>query len=283
VSTAWIPVRTEDGSSTLRHPLHGEACHSLAGARQQARERYAEPCRLRARAQAGEAVLRLLDVGTGLGLNLAAAFEALEGTPARLEVVTLEIDRSVFAAARALLDEPGAIADRSSELRAEILDLLVRAADEPAAGLDLGARGRIELLLGDARREIVHLRREPRFDAVFLDPFSPGREPELWTEAFLREVAARMASGSRLSTYSSTFRVRRALALAGLQVGLGPRVGRKAEGTLASPDGGLPPLPARVASRLERSLRDADGSGTPSSPSGPPCGRPMGDREGALD
>jgi SAM-dependent methyltransferase len=265
VSAAWIPVRTEDGSSTLRHPLHGETCHSLAGAWQQARERYAEPCRLRELALAGRGVLRLLDVGTGLGLNLVAAFEALEGTGARLEAVTLEIDRSVLAAAQGLLREPPrqgldphvvGPAGGARDLQAEILELLTRASSGPAQSVELGSRGSIELLLGDARREIARLPREPRFDAVFLDPFSPAKEPDLWEEPFVREVAARMASGSRLSTYSSAFRVRRVLARAGLRVGLGPRVGRKAEGTLASPDGELPPLPARVRSRLERSLRD---------------------------
>ena len=33
---------------------------------------------------------------------------------------------------------------------------------------------------------------QPRFDAIFLDPFSPGREPDLWQDAFLAALAVRM-------------------------------------------------------------------------------------------
>ena len=39
----WKPERTEDGSWTLLHPEHGEACHSHSGGWLEARERYAPP------------------------------------------------------------------------------------------------------------------------------------------------------------------------------------------------------------------------------------------------
>ena len=68
----WIETPTADGSWTLVHAGLGEGCHSLAGAWQQATQRYAAPCRIAERARAA-GVVRLLDIGTGLGLNLAAA------------------------------------------------------------------------------------------------------------------------------------------------------------------------------------------------------------------
>ena len=95
---------------------------------------------------------------------------------------------------------------------------------------------------------------EPLFDAVFLDPFSPSREPDLWQEPFLAAIADRMAPGARLSTYCARYSVRLGLARAGLHVGLGPRVGKKAEGTLASPQANLPPLASRVERRLQGDL-----------------------------
>ena len=235
----WTPVRTDDGSWTLVHPGHGEACHSFAGAWSQARERYVGPCRIRELGHERE-VVRLLDIGTGLGLNLACALAALEGSGARLEVASFEQDRSVLEAAFALRDWPP-----------EVAPWIARAHAALAAELDRpGSAGWLRLEIGDARQGIVGLAREPAFDAVFLDPFSPGVEGELWAPAFLGELAARMAPHALLSTYSASFQVRLALAGAGLNVGKGPRVGRKAEGTLASWSGVLPGLDARTGRRL---------------------------------
>jgi len=245
----WEGVRTADGSWTLAHPLHGQTCHSRAGAWQEARERYAAACRLRERARPG-ATLRLLDVGTGLGLNLAAALEALAGTGARLEAWTQERDASVFAAAAALPPGPPEVERWHAPLRAA----LARAEDGPLELVGLPAEApeqRLELRLGDARETLARTGDAP-FDAVFLDAFSPGVEPELWSPEFLAALAARLAPEGLLSTYSVALPVRRGLAAAGLGVGRGAAVGTKSAGTLASRAAPLPPLDARTARRLGR-------------------------------
>jgi hypothetical protein len=92
--------------------------------------------------------------------------------------------------------------------------------------------GTLRLLLGDARATL------PRctglvFEAVFLDPFSPAVEPELWELEFLAEIACRMSNGAWLSTYTTSLAVRAKLAALGLNVGPGARVGTKAAGTVA--------------------------------------------------
>ena len=226
----WGTLATADGSTTLVHPVHGEAFHSRAGAWQEARERYALACGL---PEFRGATFRLLDVGTGLGLNLAAALEALDGTGARLEAVTLERDASVVEAGLALRQPPE----------------VARWIDAVRAGL---ASGSIRLVLGDARETLPALDRSPSFDAVFLDPFSPRVEPDLWAPSFLAEVACRMSPGSLLSTYSAATAVRAGLLAAGLRVGPGGRVGTKSAGTLASPDRPLEPFDERTRRRLER-------------------------------
>src|SRR6185295_962595 len=94
------------------------------------------------------------------------------------------------------------------------------------------------------------------------DPFSPRVEPELWQPAFLREVARRMAPGSRLSTYSASISVRAGLLAAGLRVGPGARVGTKSSGTLTSPDEDPGVFDARTQRRLAKRARDlADAPG----------------------
>jgi tRNA U34 5-methylaminomethyl-2-thiouridine-forming methyltransferase MnmC len=229
----WIPLRTEDGSWTLAHPLHGETCHSRAGAWSQALERYARPCRLRERALAGAAELHLLDIGTGLGLNLAAALAELEGTGCRLHAETFELQPSVLEAMLALVAREGALDPRAEPWHARVRAALARALRGTAAVIDLGGCGTLRVCLGDARVCLDERTPEPRFDAVFLDGFSPRREADLWQPEFLQSVARRMTGGAWLSTYTVSKPVRRALAAAGLQVFPGPAVGRKREGTLA--------------------------------------------------
>jgi chorismate dehydratase len=249
-SATWISVRTADGSFTLAHPLHGETCHSRAGAWEESRLRYADACRLAERAR-GERALRLLDVGTGLGLNLAAALEAVQGTDCRLEVLSLELERGVIEAAFALEEREGA--GLAPELAAHwsAALLLLREALADPRGRAQGEQVSLTLALGDARETLPRLG-AGAFDAVFLDAFSPRVEPELWTPAFLCEIARRIAPGGLLSTYSAALAVRAGLAAAGLRVGPGARVGTKSSGTLASPDLALDPFPARLERRIAR-------------------------------
>ncbi len=253
---AWLRVETADGSFTLAHPDHGETCHSRAGAWTESRERYARSCRVHERAlelaRAGASRFRLLDVGTGLGLNLAAALEALEGTGLALDAVSLECDERVIRATLAA----GASALPELERRhAPVRDALARALARPpgtrvACGDPATGAGSLRLVLGDARATLRRLPPDERFDAVFLDPFSPRVDPPLWEPQFLAAVAERMARGSLLATYTVSARVRAGLLAAGLAVAPLGRVGTKAGGTLASPDRVLDAFDARTARRL---------------------------------
>lgn len=266
-ASGWRVVTTDDGSPTLAHPVHGEACHSRSGAWLEARERYARPCRLRERAlgPALSPVVRVLDVGTGLGLNVAAALEAVEGASAgvHLDVVTIEVDRAVLEAALEL-PARAALAPELERWHAPVrraLGLALEAALVlPGSAVPLGARGRLRLWLDDASTAIDTIPASQRFDAVFLDPFSRRADERLWSPSFLRRLAGRVAPGGWLSTYTSSFRVRAALYAAGLRVGPGPLVGAKHDGTLASPDLDPGPLEPRLARRLERRF------GAPKSP-----------------
>jgi tRNA U34 5-methylaminomethyl-2-thiouridine-forming methyltransferase MnmC len=256
---AWEALLTDDGSWTMRHGPSGATCHSTAGAWTQARERYAGPCRL---AELGEqrGVVHLLDIGTGIGLNLAAALDELEPGHARLEVLSLELDPAAIEAGLALGPWPAPV-DAALERVRPALARAVRARDGErvefasrgalASCGELASRGGLRLWLGDARERAAELGRE-RFDAVFLDPFAPRDAPDLWEAPFLAQVARAMAPHAILSTYSASLEVRARLAAAGLRIGLGPRVGRKAQGTLASFTAPLPELHPRLQRRISR-------------------------------
>ncbi|MBK7876560.1 MAG: hypothetical protein IPJ77_12565 [Planctomycetes bacterium] len=280
----WQLLVTDDGSPTLVHPVHGEACHSRAGAWLESRERYARACRVRERALElagrGERVLRLLDVGTGLGLNVAAALDALDGTSVALDVVTLELDASVIERTLVLARSGELHARSSPELaraHAPVLAALERALatrgrdPERPASVTMGD-GRLLLLLGDGRETLPTLNPARPFDAVFLDAFSPGVDGALWQPSFLAELARRMAPSAVLSTYSVSLAVRAGLAAAGLRVGPGGRVGTKAAGTLASHrpfPADQPVLDARTARRVARRAARLT-AGESARPGGPP-------------
>lgn len=253
MSSPWSERSTADGSWTLWNEALGEACHSASGAWTQARERYARACALH---EHPGPVLRLLDVGTGLGLNLAAALEALAPRGVRLEAWTFELDVEALARGLALYERAalagGAWGSWHACTRNALRAALAAAGTPVEWDGPSGTRHRLALLVGDARTTLGRLARQPAWDAVFLDPFSPRRSPALWEQPFLAELAARLAPEGWLSTYSAAFQVRLALARAGLRVGRGPRVGAKAEGTLASPTLVPPPLAPRVQRRLDR-------------------------------
>ena len=253
-SPGWIA--TEDGSPTLYSERYQEHYHNLSGAFLEARGRYVEPCRVVERARASGSV-SILDVGFGLGFNLAWAWGivAREAPGASIRLVSLESDPitpatwDTFAPSFAA---PEALGEDARDVVAGVRELL---------GTGAYARGSLCLKLFVGRAEDTIEQVEEGFDAVFLDPFSPDRNAELWTAEFLGAVARKCRPGAILSTYSAAVRVRIALLRAGWRIGAGPRVGRKSSGTLASigeTEPPLPPLAPRVERRLARRAREVE-------------------------
>ncbi len=77
-----------------------------------------------------------------------------------------------------------------------------------------------ELHIGDARHTLPRLLEQNlQADAIFLDPFSPRRCPQLWSVEFLGLVARCLAPEGKLATYCRAAAVRSALQEAGLQLG----------------------------------------------------------------
>ncbi|MBN2566512.1 hypothetical protein JXB02_00315 [Candidatus Woesearchaeota archaeon] len=203
-------ILTKDGSFTLYSEEHSEYYHSLTGAEEEAREKYAQPGVAAIR---GKDRVRVLDVCFGLGYNTAAFLDMAEDEMSRIrvEAVGLENDPAVL---REILTTPARFRSYP-RIRAAVRG------EEPS----------IRIILGDARQTI--LQAGGPFDLVFFDPFSPKRQPELWSEAFFREIAVRMAPGALLATYSCAKAAREHMGAAGLSVADGPVVKRWAPGTIA--------------------------------------------------
>ena len=225
-------VVTDDGSFTLSSQLvdgESEHMHSTHGAVTEARMKFAVPSGLQ-----DEKEVRVLDLCSGLGYNAAALLEQQEG---RVELDLVEYSQETLAAA---LLVPESMPSHQMVKRA-IEDHLrmggyLRLRTQPPLPPEVVIR----VHTGDARRVIRDLK--PPYQAVFLDPFSPSKSPELYTTQFLKQVSNLLSPKGRILTYTSAAPVRMALVQAGLEVYEGPRMGRRG-GTLASPSlMDLPPL-----------------------------------------
>ena len=71
---------------------------------------------------------------------------------------------------------------------------------------------------GDARHKIFEIQDSLRFDLILLDPFSPQKCPELWSEEFISLLTERLSTEGRLITYSTAASIRASFKRAGLKI-----------------------------------------------------------------
>jgi tRNA U34 5-methylaminomethyl-2-thiouridine-forming methyltransferase MnmC len=175
----------------------------------------------------------IAELGFGTGLNLLATLRLWRdsGTPGTLNFTSFEaFPMSAADAAQALAAFP--------EVAEDAARLLALWDDLDATPRALADGVQVALIRGDARTTLPLW--PGRADAWFLDGFSPAKNPELWDDALLSEVARHTAPGGTLATYTAAGHVRRALACAGFTVTRAPGFGRKRHMTTArlARDGG---------------------------------------------
>ena len=207
--------------------------HSIDGGLAQARAIFVEGNALPAR-WGGRDTFTILETGFGLGLNFLAAWDAWRAdanAPRRLHFVSVE--KFPFRQddlARALAP----FADIEFLARA-----LVAQWPPPLAGFHRIAfdAGRVilTLLLGDAHELLPQL--VAQADALFLDGFSPARNPGMWSPEVVRELSRLAAPGATLATWTVAGGVRGALSDAGFRIEKRQGFGRKREMLVGVRDG----------------------------------------------
>ncbi len=226
----FVPQLTADNSSTFYSKEFEETFHSQQGAKTEAERKFVAPTELKTKAH--QPRLRLLDVCYGLGYNTAAALAQIWAVnpDCFVEVIALESDADVpkSAISHGLLDiwQPS------------IRQILTTLADNYQVRT---AQCQGTLLLGDARQTIKLVPSNFSADAIFLDPFSPPKCPQLWTVEFLSLVASYLDKEGILATYSAAAAVRAALQATGLYIGTIESMGRRSPSTIAAKYK-LPPL-----------------------------------------
>ncbi len=96
---------------------------------------------------------------------------------------------------------------------------------------DLGTL-QLEVIAGDARETLPAWNCQA--DAWFLDGFSPAKNPELWGDTLMSDVARHTRPGGTAATYTAAGFVRRGLETAGFTVTRAPGFGRKRHMTRAT-------------------------------------------------
>ena len=223
---------TKDNSITFYNEKYSEHYHSVSGALEEAFEKFAKPCKLKNG-------MRALDVCFGLGYNSLAAISL-----ANVQIVALENDTAILKQIKNIEMPKNYNFNNNKTKNTEAnnydknyptSEMLkhnyekIKIAAEKLSYQDYKVK--IKIILGDARETIKNL--NEKFDAVFLDPFSPKKCPELWTKEFFHDMRKLMKHNSVLATYSCAGIVRKNLEKAGFNVKDGPSIGRRAPSTIA--------------------------------------------------
>lgn len=161
----------------------------------------------------GRRVFTILETGFGLGLNFLATWQAWRGAPSeRLHFVSLEkhpFTRHDLEQLHARYPEFAPLAAQLHAAWPMLVPALHRLEFE-------GGRVVLTLAFADAAKTLRELRLTA--DAVYLDGFSPQRNPDMWSPAAMKSIARLCAEGATAATWSAAGAVRTALIEAGFDV-----------------------------------------------------------------
>ncbi|MCL2154312.1 MAG: MnmC family methyltransferase [Leptospirales bacterium] len=211
---------TDDETSTLFLKEYEQAMHSVSGAYEEALLKHVIPSEI---LNSNNTELNVLDIGFGLGYNVLALMNEFinRKKEARLNIISLEKEKYFFEFMKDI-----SFNDQRDKLYNFIKDAYY-------SGCATYNEINLEILFGDARASIDKLKGK-KFNAIFHDPFSPSKNPELWTVDFFHRLKDIMSDDAILTTYSSADHIRRAMIEAEIYIGIGPSVGKKREGTIAA-------------------------------------------------
>lgn len=191
-------LQTADNTQTVYSEYFDEACHNLSGAWEETLHNYIQGCDLPLLINQNS--LHVLDVGFGIGVGLKALIHLLKDFPETKDhsYTSIELDEELVIWAMTntlpeieLVKVPGKFTGTWNNLK-------------------------ITIYIGDGRKTLLESRPFlPTFNAIFQDPFSPKKNPALWSVEwflFLKNVCDKNVN---LSTYSSSISIRKSLIRAG--------------------------------------------------------------------
>ncbi len=194
---------------------YGDIYHSESGAAAQARHVFLGGCDLPS-AWADAPQWRILETGFGLGLNFLTSWQAWRADPARprlLHFVSIEAHPVAPADLLRAAAQAPELAPLAQALAAQWSGLL------PGFHRLSFDQGRVLLTLCIGEVQPM-LRAQQRFaaDSIFLDGFSPDRNPAMWSEHTLKAVSRFARQGTRIASWTVARAVRDVLTQRGFQL-----------------------------------------------------------------
>lgn len=228
------PVWSEDGRLLSQH--HGDAYFGHADGLGESRYVFLDGNGLRERLRDANAARPFVvgELGFGTGTNFLLtwqAFTRVAPPPARLHYVSID----AYPLRHVTLVQA---LQRHDELAAPARSL-IDAYPPPIDGLHrrsfAGGRVILDLYWADVADALAELARNApgTIDAWYLDGFAPARNPAMWDENVLRNVARASRDGASVATFSAAGALRRSLAAVGFDVSRRPGFGRKRESICA--------------------------------------------------
>lgn len=208
----WLKDGTPGGSPYS--PRFGDHYRSELGELSQAHEVFLNGCGL-PEAWAGQPQWRVLETGFGLGLNFLVTWAAWKADPLRPRLLHFVSTEAFPASAGDVL--------RSAQTHPELLPFAQELQGQfwgLLPGIHRlvfeGGHVMLTLCIGDAKTML----REQAFeaDSVYLDGFSPDRNPGIWDVHTFKAVARCCRRGARVATWAVERSVHDALAQCGFVV-----------------------------------------------------------------
>ncbi len=197
---------TKDGSLSLYSLNYEEGFHDTDGALKESINKYLLPAQLDQFSNREKIVV--LDVCMGLGYNTGCILEELFQQNKKIEWHGLEIDKRPLKIG---LNEK----TFQNLWSPKVLNFFkcLNESEKWKEDLNEGT-----MHWGDARQKLYEIKNSLKFDLILLDPFSPQKCPELWSEQFISLLSAKLSSEGRVITYSSAASVRKSFKQAGLKI-----------------------------------------------------------------
>jgi hypothetical protein len=250
VPANYTLVYLRNGARSIRSLAEAETFHPVIGPAIEAEALYVRQLRLPERVQATPGEFVIWDVGLGAAANTLTAIrlirESLQGKPAQLGLVSFD---HTSAAATFALDhsaELGYVAGYASALAGLVRNRSVKFSDGSLSiewTLELGDfPAWLERSVGEDSLPCVQADQQvsptriPAPHAILFDPYSPKKNPAMWTVPLFAGLFRRLdpQRPCALANYTRSTMARVAMLLGGFFVGVGHPSGLKEETTVAA-------------------------------------------------
>lgn len=221
-------IKTDDHTETVWSEFFNEACHNLSGAKEETNYNYIYGCHL-PRFFTQELTIHILDVGFGVGMGLSCLIEFIETHSYHSHTVhytSIELD-DVFALWSLDKFLPNIHLQKVFSGNYSYLEGTYKNIN-------------IKIFLGDGRITLPKAQEKniiPNFNIIFQDPFSPKKNPTLWTVEWFLFLKKFSCSNARMATYSASVSIRKSLVAAGWVIENHKGFGNKKSMTQASLEG----------------------------------------------